>query len=54
MSVEVRQKELLVLTHTELGGGGTTAVKLGAPWLVKEDSTAGRYFYKPSRVYKGT
>ena len=34
--------------------GGTTAVKLGAPWLVKEDSTAGRYFYKPLRVYKGT
>ena len=34
--------------------GGTTAVKLGAPWLIKEDSTAGRYFCKPSRVYKGT
>ena len=30
------------------------AVKLGVPWLVKEDSTARRYFYKPSRVYKGT
>ena len=28
--------------------GGTTAVKLGAPWLVKEDSTTGRYFWKPS------
>ena len=33
---------------------GTTAVKLGVPWLVKEDSTTGRYFCKPSRVYKGT
>ena len=33
---------------------GTTAVKLGVPWLVKEDSTARRYFCKPSRVYKGT
>ena len=30
------------------------AVKLGTPWLVKEDSTTGRYFCKPSRVYKGT
>ena len=30
------------------------AVKLGAPWLTKEDSAAGRYFCKPSRVYKGT
>ena len=52
VSVEVRQKELLVRTHTELRV--TMAVKLGAPWLVKEDSTAGRYFCKPSRVYKGT
>ena len=34
--------------------GGTMAVKLGAPWLIKEDSTARRYFCKPSRVYKGT
>ena len=34
--------------------GGTKAVKLGAPWLVKEDSTVGRYFCKPLRVYKGT
>ena len=34
--------------------GGTTAVKLGTPWLVKEDSTAGRYFCKPLRVYKRT
>ena len=34
--------------------GGTTAVKLGTPWLVKEDSTTGRYFCKPLRVYKGT
>ena len=31
-----------------------TAVKLGVPWLVKEDSTTRRYFCKPSRVYKGT
>ena len=46
MLVEVQQKELLVCTHTELRG--TTAVKLGVPWLVKEDSTAGRYFCKPS------
>ena len=44
--VEVRQKELLVCTHTELGG--TTSVKLGAPWLGKEDSATGRYFCKPS------
>ena len=50
--VEVQQKELLVCTHTKLGS--TTAVKLGVPWLVKEDSTTGRYFCKPSRVYKGT
>ena len=34
--------------------GGTTAVKLGTPWLVKEDSAARRYFCEPSRVYKGT
>ena len=34
--------------------GGTTAVKLGVPWLIKEDIAAGRYFCKPSRVYKGT
>ena len=34
--------------------GDTMAVKLGAPWLVKEDSTTGRYFCKPLRVYKGT
>ena len=34
--------------------GGTTAVKLGMPWLIKEDSTTGRYFCKPLRVYKGT
>ena len=33
---------------------GTTAVKLGVPWLVKEDSTTGRYFCNLSRVYKGT
>ena len=30
------------------------AVKLGMPWLVKEDSATGRYFCKPSQVYKGT
>ena len=30
------------------------AVKLGTPWLVKEDSTTRRYFCKPSPVYKGT
>ena len=30
------------------------AVKLGMPWLEKEDSTTRRYFYKPSRVYKET
>ena len=29
------------------------AVKLGVPWLGKEDSAAGRYFCKPSRVYRG-
>ena len=46
VSVEVRQKELLVCIHMELGG--TTAVNLGLPWLVKEDSTTGRYFCKPS------
>ena len=34
--------------------GGTTAVKLGTPWLVKKDRATGRYFCKPSRVYKGT
>ena len=34
--------------------GGAMAVKLGAPWLGKEDSAAGRYFCKPSRVYKRT
>ena len=34
--------------------GGTTAVKLGMPWLIKEDSAAGRYFCQPSQVYKGT
>ena len=30
------------------------AVKLGVPWLGKEDSATGRYFCKPSRVYKGS
>ena len=33
---------------------GTTAVKLGVPWLIKEDRATGRYFCKPSQVYKGT
>ena len=33
---------------------GTMAVKLGVPWLVKENSTTRRYFCKPLRVYKGT
>ena len=28
--------------------GGIMAVKLGAPWLVKEDSATRRYFCKPS------
>ena len=46
MMVEVRQKELLVCTHMELGG--TTAVKLCVPWLGKEDSAAGRCFCRPS------
>ena len=54
VTLEVRQKELLVCTHTELGGGGTTTAKLGVPWLGKEDSATRRYFCKPSRVYKGT
>ena len=52
MMMEVRQKEILVCTHMELGG--TTAVKLHVPWLGKEDSVTGRCFCKPSRVYKGT
>ena len=43
--MKVRQQELLVCAHTELGG--TTAVKLGVPWLIKEDSATGRYFCKP-------
>ena len=50
--VEVQQKEHLVCTHTELRGH--TAVKLGVPWLGKEDSATRRYFCKPSQVYKGT
>ena len=33
--------------------GGTMAVKLGVPWIIKDRAT-GRYFCKPSRVYKGT
>ena len=33
--------------------GGTTAIRLGAPRLRKADSTAGRYFCKPSWVYRG-
>ena len=34
--------------------GGTTAVKLGVPWLVKEDRATRKYFCKPLQVYKGT
>ena len=30
------------------------AVKLSAPWLGKEERAAGRYFCKPSGVYRGT
>ena len=30
------------------------AIKLGAPWLGKDDSAAGWYFCKPSWVYRGT
>ena len=30
------------------------AVKLGTPWLGKEDSATRKCFCKPSRVYKGT
>ena len=29
------------------------AIRLGAPWLGKADSAAGRYFCKPSQVYRG-
>ena len=47
--MEVRQQELLVCAHTELGGHNSCQA-----WLVKEDSAARRYFCKPSRVYKGT
>ena len=42
------------LSVPKQNSGGTTTVKLGMPWLVKEDNTTGRYFCKPSRVYKGT
>ena len=30
------------------------AITLGVPWLRKANSTAGRYFCKPSWVYRGT
>ena len=30
------------------------AIKLGVPWLGKDDSAAGRYFCKPLWVYRGT
>ena len=30
------------------------AIRLGAPWLGKDDNAAGRYFCKPSQVYRGT
>ena len=29
------------------------AIRLGAPWLGKADRAAGRYFCKPSWVYRG-
>ena len=29
------------------------AIRLGVPWLRKADSAAGRYFCKPSWVYRG-
>ena len=29
------------------------AIRLSVPWLRKADSTAGRYFCKPSQVYRG-
>ena len=29
------------------------AIRLGMPWLGKADSVAGRYFWRPSRVYRG-
>ena len=33
--------------------GGATAIRLGTPWLGKADSAVGRYFWSPSRVYRG-
>ena len=33
--------------------GGMTAIRLGTPWLGKADNAAGRYFWRPSRVYRG-
>ena len=33
--------------------GGATAIRLGMPGLGKADSAAGRYFCRPSQVYKG-
>ena len=44
------KNSLLALTWTS---GGATAIRLGTPWLGKADSTAGRYFWRPSRVYSG-
>ena len=29
------------------------AIRLGMPWLGKADSAAGRYFWRPSLVYRG-
>ena len=29
-----------------------TAIRLGMPWLGKADNAAGRYFWRPSRVYR--
>ena len=44
------KNSLSVLTGTS---GGMTAIRLGTPWLGTADSTAGRYFWRPSRVYSG-
>ena len=34
--------------------GGATAIRLGTPWLGKADSAAGKYFWRPSQVYRGS
>ena len=33
--------------------GGAMAIRLGTPKLGKAESAAGRYFWRPSRVYRG-